>query len=131
MTLRRITISDLDLYLRKFFPFFFFTQVYPQQGETFQMQRMRKRILSEQDSGGAQDSPYGGIAAQMSRMLQEFQSKEQSEDTPPYAHRRAAGFKDGSTGRSGIQDQCFHYRQTDGGEGEWTDPDSEDQHHHP
>lgn len=54
------------------------------------MRRVREGILSEQDPGGPQDSPHGGIAAQVSRMRQELQSEKQPEDTPPDAHGHQA-----------------------------------------
>ncbi|KAK1122102.1 hypothetical protein K0M31_009942 [Melipona bicolor] len=65
-------------------------QVHPQQGEAIQMRGVRQRILSEQDTRGAQDPPHGGVAAQVSRLFQEFQPEEQPEDPPSHAHGHQA-----------------------------------------
>ncbi|XP_043522169.1 protein odd-skipped isoform X2 [Frieseomelitta varia] len=47
-------------------------QLHPQQGEAIQVQRVRERILPEQDPGGSQDPPHGGVAAQVSRLLEKL-----------------------------------------------------------
>ena len=54
------------------------------------MRGVRQRILPEQDPRGAQDPPHGGVAAQVSRVLQEFQPEEQPEDPPSHAHGHQA-----------------------------------------
>lgn len=74
------------------------------------MQRMRKRILSEQDSGCSQDPAHGGIAAQMSSLREKLQPKKQPENASSHAHGRAARFESGSSGRIGIEDRSFRDR---------------------
>lgn len=66
--------------------FLFFLQVYSQQRETVQVHRVRQGILSEQDAGCPQDFAHGGIAAQVPRLRQEFQSEEQPQDPSSHSH---------------------------------------------
>lgn len=92
------------------------------------MQRMRERILSKQDSRRAQDTSHGGISPQVSRLFKKLQPKEQSEDSSSHPHGRPPRFKNRGIGGIGREDR-HHGGQTDGGQGEWTDPDSKDQYH--
>lgn len=91
-----------------------FLQLHSQQGEAFQMQRMRERILSKQDSRGSQDPTHGGVASQMPRLLEKLQPKEQPEDTSSHAHGRAPGSENRGIGRVGSEDR-HHGGQADGG----------------
>lgn len=64
----------------------------------------------------------------MPRLLEKLQPKEQPEDSSSHAHGRAPGSENRGIGRVGSEDR-HHGGQADGGQGEWADPDSKDQHH--
>lgn len=92
------------------------------------MQRMRERILSKQDTCRTQDTSHGGVPAQMSRLFEKLQPKEQLEDSSSHAHGRAPRSENRGIGGIGREDR-HHGGQADGGQGERTDPDSKDQYH--
>lgn len=75
------------------------------------MRRVWEGILPEPDAGGAQDSTSGGVAAQVSGLLEELQPEEQSQD--PLAD--ALGGAAGSQGRDDTQHGFADKRETDVG----------------